>query len=156
MEAPLAVCRATRSSGRARPYVADVGPRRGRRPAGRRDRDGQRLAVLRAGAGLGKSAVLARAVAETRGPHRRFARVAAPVDGPAMLAGLAAGLGVARRPRRGPAGRLEGLADAVKLCRWQKIHAVLVVDDCQDLDRPADRRDLERLDPPRPRPRRPA
>src|ERR1700761_6208542 len=56
---------------------------------------GQRLAVLRAGAGMGKSTVLTRVVAETRRPGRRFVRVAAPVDGPSMIASLATGLGVA-------------------------------------------------------------
>lgn len=106
---------------------------------------GERLAVLRAGPGLGKSAVLARAVAESRAPRRRFARVHAPVDGPAMLAALAAGLGVPVATGAGRPAAWKALADAVRLCHWQKIHPILVIDDRHLLTEPADRRDLERL-----------
>jgi len=106
---------------------------------------GERLAVLRAAAGVGKSAVLARAAAETKGPHRRFSRVVGPVDGPGMLAGLAAGLGVALPPGASRPVAWKALVDAVRLCHWQKTQAVLVVDDCQELEDAADRRDLRRL-----------
>ena len=42
--------------------------------------------------GLGKTLVLGRALERTRGPSRRIARVAGPVDGPSLLAELAEGL----------------------------------------------------------------
>lgn len=105
-----------------------------------------RRAALRAGAGLGKSVVLGRAVSLVRGPRRRVARVSGAIDGAGLYAGLAAGLGVARRP-----GHLDrpaawrSLSDAARLCRWQGLHAVLVIDDAQALDTPGDRRDLARL-----------
>lgn len=106
---------------------------------------GQRLAVLRAGEGFGKSVTLSRLFAETRSPQRRFARVSAPMDGADLLAGLASGLGGRVSPREGRPAAWRALADAVRLCRWQKLHAVLIVDDAQLLDDEADRRDLERL-----------
>jgi type II secretory pathway predicted ATPase ExeA len=106
---------------------------------------GQRLAVLRAGSGMGKSAVVARAIATTRAPNRRFARVNGPVDGLTMLIGLASGLRtpVARDATRPAAW--SALTDALRLCRWQRIQPVLVVDDAHLLDDPAGLRDLRRL-----------
>jgi type II secretory pathway predicted ATPase ExeA len=106
---------------------------------------GQRRAVVRAGAGLGKSLVLARALAETRGPWRRAVLLSSPIDGPGLLAGLAEALG-----RRVAAGASRGLSwkaldEAVRLCRWQRQRVVLAIDDCQRLTEPADRLDLERL-----------
>jgi type II secretory pathway predicted ATPase ExeA len=106
---------------------------------------GQRRAVLRAWAGLGKSVVLARALAETRGPARRTVLLSSPGDGAGMLAGLAEGLG-----RRVPSGAGRGpcwkaLDEAVRLCRWQHLGVILAVDDCQHLTDPSDRLDLERL-----------
>jgi MSHA biogenesis protein MshM len=106
---------------------------------------GQKRAVVRAGAGLGKSSVLARALSQNRGPWRRSALVSSPTDGASLLAGLAEGLG-----RRAPAsaGRAQGwktLAEAVKLCRWQRQRVVLAIDDCQSLSDPSDRLDLARL-----------
>lgn len=106
---------------------------------------GERLAVLRASAGFGKTTVLARAVAETKGPRRRFAWSVGPVDGPGLLAGLATGLGVAVAPGASRAVAWKALADAVRLCHWQKTQAVLIVDGCHDLEAPADRLDLQRL-----------
>ena len=106
---------------------------------------GQRLAVIRAAAGMGKSVVLARVYAETRGPNRRFAKVSGPVDGPAMITGLAAGLGVVVPSGGSRSAAWKALADGIKLCRWQKLQAVLVIDDCQSLEEGADRRDLQRL-----------
>jgi MSHA biogenesis protein MshM len=106
---------------------------------------GQRLALLRGGEGLGKSTLLARAMSETRRTDRRFARVDAPLDGAGMFATLASGLGTTVLAGAGRGAAWKALADAVRLCRWQKIHAVLVIDDCQELTDPSDRRDLERL-----------
>ncbi len=105
----------------------------------------QRLAVIRSGAGMGKSLILSRVIAETRSPRRRLARVAAPVDGPSLIANLATGLGVSIAPGSSRPAAWKALADAVRLCRWQKLQAVLIIDDSQLLDDLADRRDLERL-----------
>jgi type II secretory pathway predicted ATPase ExeA len=106
---------------------------------------GQRRVVLRAGAGLGKSTVLARALAEARHPARRVVLRAAPADGPSLLAELAEGLGqrVPDGPSRAAAWR--ALEQAVRLCRWQRLGVILAIDDCQFLGDPADQLDLERL-----------
>ena len=104
-----------------------------------------RLAVLRSKGGLGKTAVLARAIEEMKKQGRQVARVSSPVDGPEMMSRLAEGLGV--RVPVGSARRVAWglLGDAVRLHRWQKIHVVLVVDDAQGLIEDADREDLARL-----------
>jgi type II secretory pathway predicted ATPase ExeA len=106
---------------------------------------GRRHVLLRGGAGLGKSLILARALARTRSPAQRAALLSSPGDGGALFAGLAERLG-----RRAPVGANRGLAwkaleEAVRLCRWQRLHVVLVIDDCQHLTGRADRLDLERL-----------
>jgi type II secretory pathway predicted ATPase ExeA len=112
----------------------------------------QRLAVIRARAGLGKSVVIGKALDETRSPTRRVVRVECPVDGPGLLASLAEGLGarIPGEPTRAAAWK--ALGEGIRLCRWQRLHALLVVDDCQELAEPADRRDLERLANIDPRP----
>lgn len=105
----------------------------------------RRRAVVRAAEGLGKSIVMARALAATRHPLRRFTLVKAPVDGQEMFAALASGLGV---PVSGDASRSSAwraLVDAVRLCHLQGFHAVLVVEDAHFLVEDADCRDLERL-----------
>ena len=104
---------------------------------------GQRLACLRAGEGLGKSVVLSRALAEVRGPRRRVARVASPVDGTSLYVAMTEQLGSKAPLSRGAAWK--ALTDAVRLAHWQRQDVVLAVDDAQSLDDPADRRDLERL-----------
>jgi type II secretory pathway predicted ATPase ExeA len=106
---------------------------------------GRRRAVVRSAAGLGKSTVLARALAETRNPSRRVVRVSSAVDGAGLFAGLAGALGRPVPPgaNRGLGWRL--LKDAVRLCRWQHLRVVLAIDDCQHLTERADRLDLDRL-----------
>ncbi len=106
---------------------------------------GQRLAILRAAAGQGKTTVLARALAEARHPSRRVARVSSPPDGARLLAGLAEGLGARVPTGSGRAMAWKILADAVRLCRWQRLGVVLAIDDGQDLVGPVDRLDLDRL-----------
>jgi type II secretory pathway predicted ATPase ExeA len=106
---------------------------------------GRGRAVLQGRAGLGKSRVLAQALARTRGPAQRAAFLSSPGDGGALFAGLAERLG-----HQAPAGASRGLAwkaleEAVRLCRWQRLRVVLVIDDCQHLTERADRLDLERL-----------
>src|SRR5262245_57880241 len=81
---------------------------------------GQRLAVVRGGAGLGKSVVLTRAIVKTRCPGRRIVRVARPADGPSLLGALAEGLGArAVIPAQRPAA-WRALAEAVRVCAWQR------------------------------------
>lgn len=106
---------------------------------------GQRRAVLRAEAGLGKSAVLGRVLAEIKGPGVRIARATSPVDGPSLWLSLAEGLGGRPEPGGTRGSAWKGLADAARLCRAQGLGVVLAIDDCQDLTDPSDRLDLERL-----------
>jgi type II secretory pathway predicted ATPase ExeA len=106
---------------------------------------GERSATLRAGAGLGKSTVLGRALGQTRTPTRRVARAAGPVDGASLFAALAECFGT-----RVPAGASRAVAwraltHAVRVERWQRAHVVIAVDDVHLLRDPADLCDLERL-----------
>jgi type II secretory pathway predicted ATPase ExeA len=106
---------------------------------------GQRRVVLQGCAGLGKSLILARALARTRSPAQRAAFLSSPADGSALFAGLAERLG-----RRVPPGASRGrawkaLEEAVRLCRWQRLRVVLVIDNCHLLTDRTDRVDLERL-----------
>jgi type II secretory pathway predicted ATPase ExeA len=107
---------------------------------------GQRRAVLTAGAGLGKSTVLARALAETRSPVRRSVLVSSSCDGASLLASLAEGLGRRVPLAASRALSWKALGEAVRLCRWQRFRVVLAIDDCQHLVDPVDRLDLARLD----------
>jgi type II secretory pathway predicted ATPase ExeA len=107
--------------------------------------NGRRRVVLLGAAGLGKSLLLAQALARTRSPAQRAAFLSIPADGAALFVGLAERLG-----RRAPAGANRGLAwktleEAVRLCRWQRMRVVLIIDDCQHWTDRADRLDLERL-----------
>jgi type II secretory pathway predicted ATPase ExeA len=108
---------------------------------------GGRRAVVQAGAGLGKSLVLARALAQTRSPVQRAALCSGPSDGGVLFASLAERLGL-RAPAGAGASRAlawKALEDAVRLCRWQRLRVVLVIDDCHHLTAPADQLDVERL-----------
>jgi len=105
-----------------------------------------RSAALVAPAGLGKSTVLARAIEATRGPGRRFVRSTAPDDGAGLLATLAVGLGGRLAAEAGRPSAWKALRDAVRLCRFQKIHVVLAVDSCETLESEADRSVLDRLE----------
>jgi hypothetical protein len=69
---------------------------------------GGRRATVRAAAGLGKSSVLMRALAVTRGPSRRQARSSAHPDGASLFVGLAEGLGLRVAPGLGAFRLLEG------------------------------------------------
>ena len=102
-------------------------------------------AIVRGVAGVGKTRVLGEALRRGRGPARRIARSTSPTDGAALLADLAAGLGISpgRGARRTDAWR--ALADAARLCRLQGLAVVLAVDDLRGLVAPADRLDLDRL-----------
>ncbi|WP_435015760.1 ExeA family protein [Tundrisphaera sp. TA3] len=103
-------------------------------------------ARLVAAPGLGKTTVLERAFQLARSPSRRVAVASGPIDGAGLIASLAEGLGVRVAPGAGRASAWRSLADAARLCRFQGLHVVLAVDDCQMLVDPADRLDLDRLD----------
>ena len=102
-------------------------------------------ASLRAGAGLGKSRVLAEALTEVRGPTLRIARSNGPMDGPALLADLAAGLGMTVPVEASRALAWRRLTEAIRLCQWQGLRVILAIDDAHHLVDPADRLDLQRL-----------
>jgi MSHA biogenesis protein MshM len=106
---------------------------------------GGRRATVRASVGLGKSSVLMRALAVTRGPSRRQARVVSPSDGAGLFVGLAEGLGLRVADGLGRSSSWKALCDAVRLCRAQGLQMVLAIDGSQSLVDPADRLDLERL-----------
>lgn len=106
---------------------------------------GGRSATMSAAAGLGKSRVLAEALAVTREPSRRIARVASPADGASLFAGLAEELGQRIVPGCSRSHAWRVLLDAVRLCRWQRLQVVLAIDDCQDLSAGGHRLDTERL-----------
>ena len=105
----------------------------------------QRSVVLRGSEGLGKSMLLARMAALVKRPGRRVAIIDRPCDGAAMIRGLLEGLGVHVRMGSSRPIAWKALTDAVKVCHWQKVHPILVVDDVRDLVNEEDRRDLARL-----------
>jgi general secretion pathway protein A len=106
---------------------------------------GERLILMRAGEGLGKSLVLNRALAEARQPLRRIALVRSPFDGATMLGELARALGHRERGASLRASCWRNLANAVRVCRLQGLSVVLAVDDDHELTDPIDRQDLDRL-----------
>jgi type II secretory pathway predicted ATPase ExeA len=106
---------------------------------------GHRLAVLRAPAGMGKTLVLRRALAEARDPCRRFAMTSNPLEGGHLYSRLAEklgsrGLGAANRGTAWLA-----LEQAVRGCALQGFQVVLAVDDCTSLIAAGAGADLRRL-----------
>ena len=106
---------------------------------------GQRLAVVRGAGGSGKTVVLAEAMSRTSEIGRRFFSVATPVDSTSLYRGLAEGLGHRPGAVVGKASAWSALVDSVRLCHWQKIHPILVIDGPEDLGGDSGRRDMERL-----------
>lgn len=103
----------------------------------------ERLVRVIGPAGVGKSTVIGRLLAEHRGPHCRVARIAGAFDTAELYGRLADAL---RRERVGStrddaATAWRRLVDAVRLCRVQELSVVLAVDDVESLDTSA----LERL-----------
>jgi type II secretory pathway predicted ATPase ExeA len=104
-----------------------------------------RRIVFNAPAGMGKTTVLRKALAESRNPRRKFASIACPPDGTLVFHALAERLG--NRPGRQP-DRLKSwkaLDQSIRAASLQGTHVVLVVDDCQRLTTDAARRDLDFL-----------
>ncbi len=106
---------------------------------------GQRLAILSAPAGMGKTRVLDRGLAQARSHSRRFARASGPLDGGHLFTRLAEGLGsrVGGDGTRGIAWR--ALERAVQVCALQSFQVVLAVDDCHALISSREAEDLRRL-----------
>jgi type II secretory pathway predicted ATPase ExeA len=107
---------------------------------------GQPLAVLTAAEGLGKSAVLAQALAEARRADRRIARADAAIDAPSLWRELADRLdGRPSSPVNDDrAASWLRLERAARVCALQGRRVVLAVDGCEAFDS-ASRSDLERL-----------
>lgn len=107
--------------------------------------NGQRQALVRGERGIGKSLMLTKALESSRSPSRRFARVSCPPDTTTLFALIATRLGRPTRPEAGRAAAWKALQDALLLCRIQRQHAVVIVDDADELLAPEPRADLERL-----------
>ncbi len=108
---------------------------------------GERLAVLEAPAGLGKTTVLDQALNASRDPSRRIAKATAASDGLGLLGALAEGLGARSDPGTSRALTWRSLTEAVRLCRLQSLRVVLAVDDCHAVADPAELQRLVYLDP---------
>jgi hypothetical protein len=95
--------------------------------------------LFRAEAGLGKSTVLRRAIAETRSPGRRFAVIHSPGDRSRLIGGLAQRLGESARR----SANWEVLARAIRVAGLDGFHVVLAID---GWDERRDRADVPELD----------
>lgn len=87
-----------------------------------------RQVIFRAEAGLGKTTVLRRAIAETRSPRRRLALVGAPSDGTQLPRLLAEGLGVPLGREFNPNDAWRALGRAIRVASLQGLHIVLAID----------------------------
>ena len=104
-----------------------------------------RLIVFTAPAGMGKTTVLRKVLAETRNPRRKFATITCPPDGTLlfMLLGERLGNRLGREPDRLKSWR--ALDRSIRAASLQGTHVVLVIDDCQQLTANTARRDLDFL-----------
>jgi len=107
---------------------------------------GQPLAILAADEGLGKTAVLRRALEEARRADRRVALATAALDAAAVWDDLADRLAGRTGPSGGDdrASAWRRLEREAKVCKLQGRRVVLAVDGIEELDE-ASRRDLARL-----------
>jgi hypothetical protein len=108
---------------------------------------GASLVSLSGESGLGKTLVLERAMARARSPHRRLARIRAPLDGCSLYVELAAALGRRVKPSASRAEAWRALSDAVRVCRFQESSVVLAIDG-QSESLPSDdqlEKDIDRL-----------
>ncbi|APW63047.1 AAA family ATPase [Paludisphaera borealis] len=107
---------------------------------------GQRLGVLRAEAGLGKSTVLVQAVAESRRAGRRIALAFHPFDAVGLWNELAGRLGAPAVASQGDrAASWRRLERAVQVCSLEGRRVVLAVDGAEALWDESNRPDLLRL-----------
>jgi general secretion pathway protein A len=94
---------------------------------------GERLALLSAPAGMGKTRVLVQALAATRDPSRRSAVATRPADGELLFARLAEKLGSRAIAPEGQGAAWRALERAVRVCCIQELQVVLAVDGCRQL-----------------------
>jgi MSHA biogenesis protein MshM len=106
---------------------------------------GHRLAVLTAPAGMGKTVVLGRALAEARDPCRRFALAISPSDAGRLYFRLAEKLGTRGSAEGGPGAGWLALERAARGCALHGFQVVLAVDDCGPLIAARAGADLVRL-----------
>ncbi|MGZ3396942.1 MAG: AAA family ATPase, partial [Isosphaeraceae bacterium] len=107
---------------------------------------GHRLAVLSAPAGMGKTLVLGRALAEARDPCRRFALTSNPMEGGHLYSRLAEKLGSRGLGSANRGAAWIALEQAVRGCAVQGFQVVLAVDDCASLIAVGAGDDLRRLE----------
>ena len=102
----------------------------------------ERIVLMTANAGLGKSTVLCQVFDKMLNPVRRFVRVSCAREGTLLIAVLAERLGerLGREPSRLASWR--ALERAIRLASLQGIHVVLGIDDCH-LATADTRRELE-------------
>jgi hypothetical protein len=81
-------------------------------------------------AGVGKTTVLRRALAEARNPRRRFVRVNCPPDESLLFALLAERLGARVTRDMGRLGSWRILERAIRASSLERIQVILAVDDC--------------------------
>jgi hypothetical protein len=105
----------------------------------------RRVVTFRAEAGLGKTTVLRRSIAESRTPSRRFVVIGSPPDGTQLLGLLADRLGppLGREPSRHSAWI--SLRRAVQAASFQGLHLVLAIDGWDEPLDAAARNDLVAL-----------
>jgi general secretion pathway protein A len=105
----------------------------------------RRLVVFNASAGLGKTTVLRKVLAETRNPRRVFASIACPSDGTVLFTRLAEQLGNRLGRESDRLKSWMALDRSIRAASLQGIHVVLVIDNCHDVTTGAARRDLDLL-----------
>lgn len=102
-------------------------------------------AVLIAGAGLGKTKALRRALAESRSARRRVALAANPLDGLSLWNELADRLGAPPDASRDRAAAWRALERAARVRSLQGQRVVFAIDGAENLMDEASWRDVERL-----------